>query len=211
MKYNIDGIDYNVVIEKKNNKNLYIRVKEDLTIYVTTNYFTPKFEIKRVLDNNLDCLKKMINKRLKEQEKSTHVYYLGKSYDLVFSNIFKDIEIDDKKIYVCDQKTFDKWYKKEIKNIFERHLEKMYNIFEENIDFPKLRIRTMKTRWGVCNIKSKTVTLNSKLIEYNLEALDYIIVHELCHLIHFNHSKEFWQLVGKYIPNYRSIRTYLKE
>lgn len=211
MIYNIDGTDYNVVIEKKNNKNLYIRVKEDLTIYVTANYFTPKSEIVKVLNNNLDYLKKMIDKRLREQEKSTHIYYLGKKYDLVFSNIFKEVEIDSDKIYAKDQKMFDKWYKKEIKNIFEKHLEKMYNLFDEKIVFPSLRIRIMKTRWGVCNIKTKTVTLNSKLIEYKLEALDYVIVHELSHLIHFNHSKAFWNLVEKYIPNYRSIRSYLKE
>lgn len=211
MKYNIDGKEYNVVIEKKNNKNLYIRVREDLTIYVTTNYFTPKSEVVRVLNNNLDYLKKMIDKRLKEQEKNEHVYYLGERYDLVFSNVFQNVEIDIDKIYVKDQKTFDNWYKKEIKKIFEEHLKKMYNIFEEKIDFPNLRIRTMKTRWGVCNVKTKTVTLNSKLIEYNLDALDYVIVHELSHLIHCNHSRNFWNLVGKYIPDYKKIRAYLKE
>lgn len=211
MKYNIDGTDYNVIIEKKNNKNLYIRVKEDLTIYVTANYFTPKSEIVKILNNNIKYLKKMINKRLIEQDKNSHIYYLGDKYDLVFSNIFKEVEIDCDKVYAKDQKTFDKWYKKEIKTMFELHLEKMYNLFDEKIDFPKLRIRSMKTRWGVCNIKTKTITLNSKLIEYNLEALDYVIVHELSHLIHFNHSKDFWNLVSKYIPNYRVIRSYLKE
>jgi len=87
----------------------------------------------------------------------------------------------------------------------------VYNRFEEKIDFPNLRIRQMKTRWGVCNIKTKTVTLNSRLIEYKLEALDYVIVHELSHLIHFNHSRDFWNLVGKYVPNYKSLRSYLKE
>lgn len=211
MIYNIDGTDYKVVIERKNNKNLYIRVKEDLTVYVTANYLIPKSEIVKILNHNLDSLKKMIDKRLKEQEKSAHIYYLGEKYDLVFSNIFKEVEVDHDKIYAKDQKMFDKWYKKEIKNTFEKHLAKIYNLFDEKIFFPTLRIRTMKTRWGVCNIKTKTVTLNSKLIEYKLEALDYVIVHELSHFIHFNHSKEFWNLVEKYIPNYRNIRSYLKE
>ena len=211
MKYMIDDTAYNVVIEKKNNKNLYIRVKEDLTIYVTTNYFTSKSEIIRVLDNNVNYLKKMINKRLKEQEKNEHIYYLGNKYDLVFSNVFGNVEVDSGKIYAKSEKEFDLWYKKEIKKIFEEHLKKMYNIFEEKIDFPILRIRSMKTRWGVCNVKTKTITLNSKLIEYNLDALDYVIVHELSHLIHCNHSKNFWDLVEKYVPNYKRIRAYLKE
>lgn len=211
MKYNIDGVDYNVIIEKKNNKNLYIRVKEDLTIYVTAHYFTPKSEIIKILNNNLDYLKKMISKRLKEQEKKKHTYYLGEKYDLVFCNAFQDVEISSDKIYAKDQKTFDKWYKQNIKILFENRLKTMYNLFEEKIPFPNLRIRFMKTRWGVCNVKLKTITLNSKLIEYKLEALDYVIVHELSHLIHFNHSRDFWSLVEKYIPDYRKIRSYLKE
>ena len=120
MRYNLDGNYYNVIIERKNNKNLYIRVKEDLNIYVTTNYFTPKSEIIKILDNNAGYLKKMIEKRMIEQEKSDHIYYLGEKYDLVFSNVFKDVEIDCEKIYAKDQKTFDKWYKQEIKKMFEK-------------------------------------------------------------------------------------------
>lgn len=211
MKYSVDNIDYNLVIEKKKNKNLYIRVKDDLTIYVTTNYFTSKNEVVRILDNNLDYLRKIISKRLKEKEKKSYVYYLGERYDLVVCNVFKNIEISLNKIYAKDKKNFDKWYKKEIEILFANRLEKMYNLFEENISFPNLKIRTMKTRWGVCNIKTKTITLNSRLIEYKLDALDYVIIHELCHFIHFNHSKSFWKLVEKYVPNYRIIRDYLKE
>ena len=56
-----------------------------------------------------------------------------------------------------------------------------------------------------------SVTLNSELLKYKLEALDYVIVHELCHIIHFDHSKDFWNLVGKYYPEYKKIRKYLKE
>ena len=69
----------------------------------------------------------------------------------------------------------------------------------------------MKTRWGVCNIRDNSVTLNSKLIEYDIEELDYVIIHELSHFIHFNHSKAFWNQVEKYTPNYKQIRKKLKD
>ena len=69
----------------------------------------------------------------------------------------------------------------------------------------------MKTRWGVCNRRDNSVTLNSELIKYDLTKLDYVIVHELSHFIHFNHSKSFWNLVEKYSPNYKKIRKDLKE
>ena len=69
----------------------------------------------------------------------------------------------------------------------------------------------MKTRWGVCNKRDNSVTLNSKLMEFDLEKLDYVIIHELAHFIHFNHSKDFWNLVSKYEPNYKKIRKEMKD
>lgn len=211
MKYIVDNEEYNVIIEKKNNKNLYIRVKDDLNIYVSTNYFTTKKQIKEVLDNNYEYLKKMIGKRKIQVEKSSHIYYLGNKYDIVISNLFNEVELSDNKIFAPSMKVYEKWYNKEIKRIFNDRYEIMYNAFEEDIPFLKLRIRFMKTRWGVCNIKSKTITLNSKLIEYDIESIDYVIIHELSHLVHFNHSIDFWQLVEKYIPKYKQIRRKLKE
>lgn len=211
MKYEINNEVYDVVIEKKNNKNLYIRVKEDLTILVTTNYLTTKKQILDVLDQNQSYIMKMIEKRKKEIEKNKYILYLGNKYDLVFGNLFDEVEIAGKKIYAHDQKQFDKWYKKQMQNIFDEHYQMLYNRFEESIPFYRMRIRKMKTRWGVCNVKSKTITLNSRLIEYPLEALDYVIVHELSHLIHFNHSNSFWNLVAKYKPDYKRIRKELKE
>lgn len=211
MKYELDNEIYNVLIEKKNNKNLYIRVKEDLTILVTANYLTSKKQIIDVLNNNQEYLRKMIVKRKQELEKSKYILYLGNKYDLVFSNLFDSVEVDNNKIYAKDKTQFDKWYKKQMQKLFEEHYELLYNSFEENIPHFRMRIREMKTRWGVCNVKSKTVTLNARLIEYPLEALDYVIVHELSHLIHFNHSKSFWNLVEKYKPDYKKIRKLLKE
>ena len=210
MKYVVDNKEYDVVIERKNNKNLYIRVKEDKKIYVTANYLVTKNQIIKILDNNHIYLKKMINKRLVEEEKNSHIYYLGKCYDLVISNSFNKVEVNGNKIYSPSVEVFEKWYKNQIKQIFSIHYKAMYNCFTENVELPVLKIRKMKTRWGVCNIKSKTITLNSRLIEYDESALDYVIIHELSHLVHFNHSKEFWKLVEKYIPNYKQIRKFLK-
>lgn len=211
MKYEIDNEIYDVIVEKKNNKNLYIRVKDDLTILVTTNFLTSKKQIIEVLNQNQDYLRKMITKRKKEFEKSEYILYLGNKYDLVFSNLFDCVEIDGNKIYAKDKTQFDKWNKKQMQKIFDERYELLYNNFEEEIPHFRMRIREMKTRWGVCNVKSKTITLNSRLIEYPLEALDYVIIHELSHLIHFNHSSSFWNLVGKYKPDYKKIRKLLRE
>ena len=97
-----------------------------------------------------------------------------------------------------------------MKKEFSMQLDNWYQKFEENIPYPKLRIRKMKTRWGVCNRKNNTVTLNSDLIRYPKSCLDYVIVHELSHFVHFDHSKQFWNQVSKYYPQYKETRKYLK-
>ena len=210
MKYIIDNNEYEVIITKKNNKNIYIRVKEDLKIYVSTSRFTTKIEIKRLLDNNVDSIKKMINSQIKKNKKNELFNYLGNSYE-VFIDDVDEIKFLDDAIFVPSKEYLDKWLKKEIKKLFQERLDYNYDRYKENIPYPKLKIRTMKTRWGVCNIKDNSVTLNTKLIEYDTDKLDYVIIHELSHFIHFNHSKLFWNQVEKYTPNYKKIRKELKD
>ena len=213
MEYKIDDKIYEVIIVKKRNKNTYIRVKEDMNIYVTTNYLATKSYIKRLLDSNYDYLKKMINQMCKKNEKQELFFYLGVSYDIIFistiSNV--DIDYDNKIIYAKDERMLNKWYNKIIKDTFTKHYIDIFDKFEEVKLIPKLRIRKMKTRWGVYNRVSHTVTLNSELIKYSSQALDYVIVHELSHVIFFDHSKNFWNLVSKYCSNYKSIKKELKE
>lgn len=211
MKYLIDGKEYEVVIIKKRNKNSYIRVKEDFKIYVTTSYLNNKDYIKRMLDDNYSSLVKMIEKRIISNQKNGMFFYLGKSYDIIEVSIMDNIEIEDGKIYTQSKALLNKWYKKQIETIFNERFNYIYSIFDENITRPKLKIRAMKTRWGVYNKSNHSVTLNSHLIEYSIEKLDYVIIHELSHIIHFDHSASFWQLVAKYCPNYKKIRKELKE
>lgn len=209
MKYKIQNREYLVVIEKKQNKNTYIRVKDDCTIYVTTSYFTTKKQIENLLDKNVDALEKMIKKVENKQIKNEMFYYLGQPYEVIYMPT--KLEFSGNRLFVKDAETLQKWLKKETKQIFEEHLNIWYDRFEENIPFPKLKIRKMKTRWGVCNRRDNSVTLNSELIKYETDKLEYVIIHELSHFIHFNHSKEFWNLVSKYCPKYKEMRKALKE
>lgn len=212
MKYRLDGSEYNVVIVRKNNKNTYMRVKDNMTIYITTSYLTTKKAIFKMLDDNQLSLRKMLKRNELKMEKENSFFYLGDEYDIIIVPTVDNIDIDFeyKKIYVCDQKMLDKWYKKEINDIFLVQFEKAFKMFEEVKIQPILKIRSMKTRWGVYNRKNYSVTLNSHLIEYELEKLNYVIFHELSHIVHFNHSASFWQLVSKYCPDYKRIRKELK-
>ena len=212
MKYILNNQEYEVIIEKKNNKNSYIRVKDDLKIYVTTSRYSTKRDIERMLEENVDAIEKMIEKKKSQLEKEQSFFYLGNAYDIIEVSIMEEVEIEGNKIFIPSQKKFDRWLEKKIKEIFQEHYEIQYRAFaQEGVSLPTLKIRAMKTRWGVYNRKNHSITLNSHLIEYSLEKLDYVIIHELSHTIHFNHSHAFWDLVSKYCPNYKQIRKELKE
>ena len=73
----------------------------------------------------------------------------------------------------------------------------------------KIRIRDIKYAWGSCS-NNKNITINKKLISYSESAIRYVILHELCHLKYMNHSKDFWNLVKKYMPEYRKAKAELK-
>ena len=208
MKIEIDGYEYDIDIIKKNNRNTYVRVK-DGKIVVTTNYLTSKNSIIKLINDNKDSIVKMINKDSKKKDKNENFYYFGKKYDVIYG--FNDIDISDDKIYVYDKKCLDKYINKNIYDIYLERLNYWYNVFEEDIPVPNLKIRKMTSRWGVCNIKNHNVTLNYQLSKYDICCLDYVIVHELSHFIHPNHSRDFWNLVGKYYPRYKECRKMLKE
>ena len=208
MQIEIDNKVYDVDIIKKNNRNTYIRVKNG-KIVVTTNYLSSKSSIVKLIKDNEKSIIKMLNIDNKKHEKEEYFYYFGKKYNIIYG--FSDISFDDDKIYAPNKNKFDKYLSNEIRRIYQERLNYWYNIFEENIPVPILRIRKMSSRWGVCNIKSHVVTLNYELSKYDKTCLDYVIVHELSHFIHHDHQKGFWNLVGKYYPKYKDARKMLKE
>lgn len=210
MKYEIDNKTYNVEIIKKNNKNSYIRIKDEDTIFITTSYFTTKGQIKKMLDANRTSIQKMLEKHVKLNKKNEDFFYLGKRYDIIVLNKIENIQIEDDKIYTHDIKKLNTWVDSNIKKIFTERFEEIFSNFEEIEEIPTLKFRSMKSRWGVYNRVKHNVTLNKELIKYDITKLDYVIVHELSHVIHFNHSKEFWNLVSKYCPNYKEIRKALR-
>ncbi len=79
-----------------------------------------------------------------------------------------------------------------------------------DLKYNQVYIRDQKTRWGSCSSK-KNLNFNWRLILAPAEVLDYVVVHELCHLKHMNHSRAFWQLVSKQCPDFNQPKKWLKE
>ena len=210
MNFEYENKSYPIKVIRKSNKNAYVRFKNS-EIVVTTSYFVTNNQIKKILSENIEFLKKVVAKEEKNKEKATKIYILDNEFSIIISNSLNEIDYKNHKIYAKDLKQVDKLIKRETEKIFLSRLEYNYNLFQEKIPFPSLTIRKMSTRWGVCNRKLKRVTLNSLLIRYPLEALDYVIIHELSHFVHFDHSKAFWTEVSKYSPKYKEIRKLLKD
>jgi len=209
MKFKIDNDDYDVIIERKNNKHSYIRVKEDLKIYVSTSKNMSNKKIKELLEDNQTKIKEFLEREKKKQNEG--LMFLGKPIDVVIVPTFKKPILEEDKLLIDDSNKIDAYYKKIGLKICQERLDFFYNIFEEKIPYPKLKLRKMKTRWGVCNRKNNSITLNLELIKKDIKFLDYVLVHELSHFVHFNHSKDFWLLVFKYIKDYKILRKELKE
>lgn len=206
MEYKYKDKYYEIEVIRKSNKNTYLRVK-DGKIVVTTNYLVSNSKVEKLIRDNTAFINMNLDKDI-ARKKDTSFKLFGNIYDIIYG--FPNTEIDESKIYTKDDKTLNKYLYKYIRNTYEERLNYWYNFFEEQIPIPNLKIRKMTSRWGVCNIKNHNVTLNLELSKYKIDALDYVIVHELSHFIHPNHSKNFWLLVGKYYPKYKEVRKYLK-
>lgn len=193
----------NVVIIRKKIKNMYLRVK-DGEVIVTANRFVSNKMINNFVNKNIDGINKMIEK----EKNNKRFKFLGKNYTIIYIDT-EELEIEDDKIYVKNKDVLNKWFSKEINDIFNERIEICKKKFSNIPDF-SLKIRNMKTKWGVCNTKLKIVTLNSNLIRYDKDTIDYVIIHELCHFIEPNHSKLFWLEVEKRFKDYKKNRKILK-
>ena len=206
MEFEYKDKSYDIVVLKKGTtKNLYIKVKDDLKIYITCNTFTSDREIKRIVGNNRKSIERMLDRAIMLDEKKQDFYFLGKKYDIVYTNI-DEVSLGENKIFLSKNIDLDKWLKKQALKIFSEHLENCYENFTRSIPHPSLRIRKMKTRWGVCNTKTYVITLNLELITKDINCLDYVIYHELSHLVEANHSKRFWTVVEENFKDYKKYR-----
>lgn len=214
MTFNYNGEDYEIiVVRKKTTKNIYIRIKDDLKIYVTAYILTTNSGVMNAINLNQKFIERSIDKIKNKKDKENNFYYLGKAYDIVKINE-KGISLGDNKVFIYNkikEEDIDKWYRKKAEEIFSYYFEIGFDRFNRKIPKPSLVIRKMKTRWGVCNTKIKKVTLNLELIKKPIECLEYVIVHELAHLVEANHSKAFWKVVEENYPDYKEIKKILKE
>lgn len=205
----IDGDIVEVVIVRKNNKNIYLRFKEDKKLYAFVNLFVKEKDIDKLIDNNINKITKMYQEIKKQTNNDLFFNYLGKQYTICYNEEVKTPFFEKDLIIARNEKDLQKFYQSEVKRIFTSEAERIIPYFK-NIPKFTLKFRNMKTRWGVNNRGKNTVTLNTELLKKEIDLLDYVIIHELCHFYEANHSSRFWYHVEKYYPKYKEARKRLR-
>lgn len=198
----IDNEEYEIIVNRKRIKNLYLRVKEENKIEVSANFYTTNKEILKIINDNKAFIIKANNKLKANKLKPNKIMYLGDELSLIESD---KTFIDNNYIYAKSEEDAINYIYSLCYDVFKARLERIMNMFD-NLPKFTLRVRKMKTRWGVCNKSSMTVTLNTELITKDVNLIDYVIVHELCHFKHMDHSPAFWNEVAKYYPYYKQAR-----
>lgn len=210
MKIIINNQEIEVVIIRKKIKNIYFRFKADLKLYISCHNYLTTEQIIKICYENSNSIIKMYEKMQKKKMINNKFAILGEELSIIIDDTLKKVFIDGKFIFGPSNEMIDKYYQKEAKKFIEARFTRCYNLFS---DLPncKLRFRKMTSRWGVCNTKLKIITINTELYKYDVSLIDYVIIHELCHLKEANHSPRFWKEVQKYYPNYKQARKLLKE
>lgn len=222
-----------IIIEYKKIKNIYIRVKSDLNIYVTAPKRVSKKYIYELVANRKDWIeerKENIKKKnsydigKKELINGDKIYYLGKCYELNILkskkeniiinehiiNMYVNIKEDEKFIDVNIKKKYkllETWYKEEALKLFDTLLKKYCLIMA--LEIKGFTVKKLKSKWGSCDTLKKHITLNLELMKYPVIVSEYIVIHELAHLIEANHSKKFYEIIKKYMPEYKKVKKIL--
>jgi predicted metal-dependent hydrolase len=217
-----------VTIERKNIKNMYLRIlPPNGEVKVSAPLFLSDEDISNFIKSKKDwILKKQkyitdnnIKAPLKYNTGETH-YLWGRPYklQLISNENIKHALIDEEQsimyLPVSKRSTIDKrrkllneFYRNEMKKAVPAVLDKCTKIVGRKPS--EVKIRSMKN-WGNCN-QNKRITLNLNLAKKDPICLEYVMIHELCHLIEFNHGKKFKKLMDKFCPNWKEIKKRLNE
>ena len=219
-------------LTRKSVKNVNLRVKSDGRVLVSANNsvtteFVDAF-IKKKQTYILSALTKFEEKRklMKEVPKSL---VSGENYTLLGKNLrLKVEEAKEETVYtdgiyiflkVKDKNNFRhkeimmaRWLKEYQMMIFKEVVDEKYALFQKyNVPYPELRVRYMTSRWGSCQPKRGTITLNSQLIKVPRNCIEYVVLHEFAHYIHPNHSRQFWDFVAMMMPDWKERKKELEK
>lgn len=206
-------------IERSKRKTIALLVNADATLTVKAPFLVPVDHIDKVIERKQSWIRRKV-RELENRPKATIREYvngegfqlLGKAYRLKIGN-YSEIQLGD---YLCFPKTHKdniqeeliEWYRHQALKKFTTRVN--WYSKKMGIEYSSLRLSNANKRWGSCG-RNNTLSFNWRLIMAPLKVIDYVIVHELAHVIEKNHSKKFWNKVRTVINDYEKSREWLKE
>lgn len=214
-------------IKYKNRASFNILIDGYGNIEVQAPKKTPDEKVIRLLEANWEPIVskvKEVKERLqgpqeKVYENEESFLYLGESYPIEIienMNITKDYvvfekeklfvhvkQLDDEKI----KQSLQRFYYQQCKTLVEKSISNYQSHFKTK---PRsIRITDSKSNWGTCDAQLR-LTFNWRLAMAPPEVIDYVVIHEMCHMVHLNHDRSFWRLVGKIMPDYKEKERWLE-
>lgn len=165
-------------------------------------------------------LAKQTREKPREFVKRESHFLWGRRYllDVIITDDKPNVIIDHKRIHLYVKPRYDKVKKAEIlyewqKSLFHEFIQQVIPKWEKilGVNVNSYFIQKMKTKWGSCNYNSKNIRLNTELVKKPKDLVEYVIVHEMVHLLVPNHNDNFLTLINKYYPNWREARLELNE
>jgi len=200
-------------ISKPRLKNSYISITQDAEIILKTPKVSQNF-INRLLNEK----ELWIRKKIDEVKKHPPIQVNIEDEVLLFGEVYSmdmpeatSLRLKLQKRKNCSDKNIINHYNSFYKEFAKEYISPRVEYFSQKMSlrYEDIKYRKMKSRWGSCSSK-KILTFNTELIKTKKELIDYVVVHELAHLKHMNHSKVFHALVEEYLPNSKLYRKELK-
>lgn len=220
--------EINIEITWKNIKNLHLRVYPPNGVVRMTAPLRMKLETIRVFAvSKIDWIKRQQKKIItQKRDESIRFYVEGESHYLWGKHYFlkvdfgrsSQVQLTDSAISLTvrvnasfkkKQSLIDAWYREQVKMAVFPLLEKWQPLI--GVKAECIYIQKMKTRWGTCNTRNANIRFNSELAKKPMACLEYVVVHELVHLLEPSHNHRFKALMDKFMPDWRIKRALLKK
>lgn len=213
-------VDFDRLV-RSNRKTIALIVERDGSVTVRAPLKMPAKDIEEFIGKHSNWVKKkqlelqsLTPVQPRQYEADEQFLYLGRSYRLQFSQNTKHKLILDETFQMSitqkenAEMLFRDWYSKQA----ARHLPERVTYFAEQFDLKveKVRITSARTRWGSCSPKG-TLSFSWRLMMTPPDVIDYVVIHELAHTVHHNHSQRFWKLVERWLPDYKERRKQLRQ
>lgn len=227
----LDGKWVEYELQRKDVKNINLRIKADRTIFVSANPRVPDEVIEEFIRSKSDYILKALAhyEELARYAPKPKQYVDGESFRIfghdrrlkVMEGKKNNVDHDESYITLTvkdptdrelKQKLMDRWLNSICKDTIQSLCEAVYPKFQKyGVEFPSIRYRNMISRWGSCQPKRGVLTFNYALVEAPISCVEYVVVHEFTHFLQPNHSRNFYQQLAMFMPDWEERKKILEK